>query len=351
MKIVHAIEGLEQTSGVSLFCVEMCNRQAEAGHVATLLYRYRYEYQPSGKVCVVQGNTMDVLQGRPDVVHMHGLWSPFNVRVLRWCRRNKIPYVVSPHGCLMPWAMKNGSFKKGLFFRMLLKPLMRKASCIHVTTDTEKAACEILGLKCRYSVVPLGVELPKASSADAADKQERCVLFLSRVSREKGVEILLDAWKSLSPVGWRLIIAGPSWRGYLEEMERKVREEGIKDVEFIGSVLGMAKDKVYRDADLFILPSYAENFGSVVVEALSYGVPVIATKGTPWAVLGESNCGWWIDNDVETVAITLREAMRLDDSARMEMGQRGRGLVADKYTWTSSANKMLECYKEVLFRK
>ena len=348
MKIVHVIEGLEQTSGVSLFCIEMCNRQAEAGHDITLLYRCRYEYKPSGKVRVVQGNTMDSLQTRPDIVHMHGLWSPFNVRALRWCRRNEIPYVVSPHGCLMPWAMKNGKMKKRLFFTFLLKPLMQKASCIHVTTDTERVACKTLGLKCRCSIVPLGVDLPDDIGAGALDKRERVVLFLSRVSREKGVEVLLDAWKRLSPAGWKLVVAGPSWRGYLEELERKVEDEGIVGVEFIGPVLGDAKDKVYRSADLFVLPSYAENFGSVVVEALSYGVPVIATKGTPWAVLEESKCGWWIDNGIESVASTLREAMRLGDSVRNEMGQRGRGLVAEKYIWASSTNNMLECYKGVL---
>lgn len=351
MRILHVIEGLDLTSGVSLFCVEMCNRQAKHGHVVTLLYECRYEYKPNDMVQVVQSSVLDVLEERPDIVHVHGLWSPFNVRALYWCCKNKVPHVVSPHGCLMPWAMRNGLVKKFLFFNFLLKPLMLKAPCLHVTTDTERIACEKLGLKCKYGIVPLGVTMPDVRAIDTLGTRARTVLFLSRVSREKGVEILLDAWKRLSPTGWRLVIAGPSWRGYLEALERKVSDEGIAGVEFVGAVWGAEKDMSYRNADLFILPSFAENFGSVVVEALSYGVPVIATKGTPWEALEESGCGWWIENDVETVARTLSVAMRLDDSERMRMGQRGRNLVADKYTWTSAASNMLECYKEVLLGK
>ncbi|MBQ8124283.1 MAG: glycosyltransferase [Kiritimatiellae bacterium] len=348
MRILHVIEGLDLTSGVSLFCVEMCNRQVKQGHMVTLLHKCRYEYKPNDGVQVVQGTKLDVIEERPDVVHVHGLWSLFNVQALYWCLKNKVPYVVSPHGCLMPWAMRNGRVKKFLFFHFLLKSLMRKASCLHVTTDAERIACEKLGLKCKYGIVPLGVTMPDVRAINTLGTRTRTVLFLSRVSREKGVEILLDAWKRLPPTGWRLVVAGPSWRGYLEELKRKVTDEGIVGVEFIGAVIGEAKDKAYRSADLFILPSYAENFGSVVVEALSYGVTVIATKGTPWAEIEESRCGWWIENDVETIARTLSVAMRLGDSGRARMGQRGRKLVADKYTWTSAASSMLECYKEVL---
>lgn len=350
MRILHVVEGLEVTSGVSLFCIEMCNRQAEAGHEVSLLYRYRYEYKPSCAVRVIESNTLDVIDGCPDIVHIHGLWAPFNARALLWCWRHHVPYVVSPHGALMPWAMQNGRLKKWIFFH-LIKPLMRRASCLHVTTGAERNACMRLGLKCNYAIVPLGVTMPKVPTADTQRKRTRTVLFLSRVSREKGVEILLDAWKRLSPTEWRLEVAGPSWRGYLEELKRKVSDEGIAGVDFIGSVIGDAKDKAYRSADLFVLPSYAENFGSVVAEALSYGIPVIATKGTPWAVLEESKCGWWIENNVDAVANVLRRAMSLDDAERIEMGQRGRRFVADKYSWISTAINMLECYKEILQSK
>jgi glycosyltransferase involved in cell wall biosynthesis len=250
----------------------------------------------------------------------------------------------------MPWALRNGRVKKFIFFHFFIKPFIRKASSLHVTTDMERVACEELGLKGKYAIVPLGVSMPDVGVADAQGK-ERTVLFLSRVSREKGVEVLLEAWKRLSPKGWRLIVAGPSWRGYLEELERKVEDEGIEAVEFIGPVLGEAKDKVYRNADLFVLPSYAENFGSVVPEALSYGVPVVATKGTPWAILEETKSGWWVENCAESIAGAIGEAMRLDDSERKAMGARGRDFVAKKLSWALAANDMLERYKEVLWGK
>jgi glycosyltransferase involved in cell wall biosynthesis len=118
-------------------------------------------------------------------------------------------------------------------------------------------------------------------------------------------------------------------------------------VVFAGAVAGAQKAALYRDADLFVLPTFSENFGLVVAEALSYGVPVITTRGAPWADLETHGCGWWIDTGVEPLVAALRAATALTDSERQAMGERGRAYV-QRYDWDAIAAQTLALYRWVL---
>jgi glycosyltransferase involved in cell wall biosynthesis len=105
---------------------------------------------------------------------------------------------------------------------------------------------------------------------------------------------------------------------------------------------------LYRSADLFVLPSHSENFGLVVAEALASGVPVITTRGTPWEELVAHRCGWWVEKTTDSLAEALRDAMSRTDEERREMGERGRQLIEQKYTWSSVAAQMKSVYEWVL---
>jgi len=126
------------------------------------------------------------------------------------------------------------------------------------------------------------------------------------------------------------------------------KEKADMDFEYVGPVAGEAKWNLYRDADLFVLPSHSENFGLVVAEALACGVPVITTRGTPWEDLVTHRCGWWTEIGVEPLANALREALRLSDEERQHMGRRGRKLVEENYTWPAAAKKMVAVYRWML---
>ena len=161
--------------------------------------------------------------------------------------------------------------------------------------------------------------------------------------------MLVEAWARVRPEGWKLRIVGPDEAGHQAEVERVANRTGITSVvEFVGKVSGSAKVTAYASADLFILPSYTENFGMAVAEALAHSLPVITTTGTPWSLLPERGCGWWVAPTVDHLADALTEATALDDEALRDMGSRGRELVSKEFSWQRAALKMKEAYQWVL---
>jgi len=199
------------------------------------------------------------------------------------------------------------------------------------------------------------VELPAMSQTaegrgqQAENGRQLTALFLSRIHPVKGLLNLVAAWDRLRPAGWRMVICGPDEGGHLEQVKRTVAKVGLSSAfEFKPAVYGLEKNALCASADLFVLPSFSENFGLVIAEALACGVPVITTKGTPWEELHTRQCGWWIDIGVEPLVAALREAMALSDEQRKVMGQRGRRLVEENYSWPKIGADMKAVYEWVL---
>lgn len=349
MTIVHASRGFERTSGISLFVSKIISNQIDAGHECVLFYQLRLEHEVDSRAKVVQGRgNLNVIGGLPDVVHVHAVWTMFSVRVMRWCRQHKIPYVVSPHGCLMPWVLRNGWLKKHLFYEFLLKRSLLKAGAVHVTSMVEREAIGRLHIDRHAVILPLGVDFPDSVHQRSGNDVGHSFLFMSRLSPEKGLENLLEAWSVMDHKDWRLILAGPDWMGYGERLKNLVGERDIADVVFTGAVYGDAKDSLYQSADCFVLPSFTENFSAVVADALAYGIPVITTKGTPWKVIEDIKCGCWIDIGVDPLAKAMSDIMAMSDEERGAMGARGRVYAKDAFNWKNIANALIGEYQNVI---
>ena len=192
------------------------------------------------------------------------------------------------------------------------------------------------------------VKLPeRVQHADGCHR----LLFMSRIHKKKGLVEFMSAWGKVRPRGWKFEIVGFDEDGSLKHAMEVASKGGfLKDIIYTGPLGDEEKWRAYRRADAFVLPTYSENFGIVVAEALYAGIPVITTTGTPWYELVDKNCGWWVDGDPVTLAGTLEELTRLDDSSRMSMGERGRQLIEDKYMWPSIAKKMINEYESLLHR-
>jgi len=283
------------------------------------------------------------------IIHDHGLWLPCNHASANAARRLKLPLIIQPRGMLEPWALSFRAWKKQLAWKIYQQRDLESASLLVATSFQEAESIRKVGLRQPIAIIPNGIDLPEWKQEISSNDRVHTALFLSRLHPIKGLMNLVAAWDRVRPKGWRMIIAGPDEGNHRAEVESTIRRTGLEtDFQFVGPVDGEAKEKLYRSADLFILPTYSENFGMVVAEALAYGVPAITTKGTPWEGLIKNRCGWWIDIGVEPLAEALRESTTLSIEERRGMGQRGRNYVAQCFSWPEITRQMLSVYKWVL---
>ena len=179
--------------------------------------------------------------------------------------------------------------------------------------------------------------------------ENKKILFLSRINKKKGLDFLLEAWAKVSAEEWILQIAGNDDDGTINYIKERIKREDLRGrVELLGPLSEEQKKLAYTKAGLFILPSHSENFGIVVAEALSFGVPVLTTKGCPWQELETEKCGWWVEPTLEDIQEGLGKALSTPASQLKIMGESGRQLIEKKYQWEGIAARMQTFYQWLL---
>lgn len=281
-----------------------------------------------------------------DVLHVHGLWQYPCWAALRLHREARVPYMVSAHGMLEPWSLTQSVVKKRLVSGVFHRAFLSEAFCIRATSSLEVDSIRKAGMKNPIVLIPNGVEIPEALPEQVNSKPLRRALFLSRVHPKKGLVNLIKAWNIVRPAGWELVIIGPEECNHLATLRSMVAEAGLEgQITFPGEAWGDQRAEEYRQADVFVLPTFSENFGLVVAESLCHGVPVITTKGAPWQDLLDYGCGWWIDIGVDPLVLALREAFATPDEELHAMGLRGREMVKSKYAWKPLGEQMADAYQ------
>lgn len=376
MKVLHVISSISRQGGGPSRSSQGLVAGLCAAGVEAWLMTLRHGESPwiKGVDKFVNGGSFEeaLTRIKPDIVHLHGIWQ----YELHWCaaicRRKRIPYVIAPRGMLEPWSLKQKWLKKQIARFLYQDRDLKKAAALHATAESEAEQFRKLGFKNYYIVSPNGVNLPEGDLGLG----ERCrctadcrrALFVSRMHQKKGVLELVEAWgrvvvsrQSSVVSGWKCelvyTVSGELEKEYEAKVKARVKELGLDDqFIFTGALNDDEKWAAYARADVFVLPTYSENFGIVVAEALWAGVPVITTKGTPWSELEEYKCGKWIDLPAEGSNPSAWEAldealvsvMAMSDAERGEMGMRGRKLVEEKYTWDAVCKAMVDGYKDVL---
>lgn len=363
MKVVHIISGISRNSGgpsrssqglvaaLNAAGVEAwllsCHPGEEPWLPGVTHFRAPAESGLRALGCFFEETLREV---KPDLIHLHGIWVPQIHLAAKTARRLGISYVIAPRGMLEPWSLEQKKWKKRLAMALYQRNDLRRAVALHATAKSEAEQFRKLGFRQQVIISPNGVTLPEELPPRTLQSEGyRRALFVSRIHKKKGLLELVEAWSRVRPRGWKMEIVGTDADGYQTVVEQAVRDHGLEqDFVFTGPLMDEWKWEAYRRADLFILPTYSENFGIVVPEALYAGVPVITTKGTPWQELQTHRCGWWIDIGVEPLVDALREALALSDSERAEMGVRGRDLVNTFYTWPALGQGMAEAYRTLL---
>lgn len=294
-----------------------------------------------------------ILYEKFDVLHGHGIWQMPVHQMAKLAIDRKIPYIISPRGMLEPWALNAGKWKKKFAMALYQRKDLYSSACIHATSQMEADNIRKLGFRNPIAIIPNGIDINEFSiQAEKSKNEKHTLLFLSRIHPKKGIEVLVEAWQQLNKAlrqHWQVEIAGAGDESYIVSLQKLIVKRGLaNEIRIIGPQYGEAKFAAYQRADLFVLPTYSENFGIVVAEAMACGLPVITTVGTPWEELNTFNAGWWIEIGSEPLAETLVNAMNLSEFQRKQIGQNGRQLVEEKYSIQAVASQMLELYQWVL---
>jgi glycosyltransferase involved in cell wall biosynthesis len=288
-----------------------------------------------------------------DAVHVHAVFLWPMLAAAREAARAQVPYVVAPRGMLIRDVIyRKNRWVKTAWINAIERKSLAQAAAVHVTAELEATELKALGLPARHVAwIPNGVQWPAEimplSAGPFAKLPDRYVLFLSRISWKKGLDRLITAWQSVPDIP--LVIAGNDDEGYQPKLVEQVRALGLSErILFLGPVQDAHKWALYRHAQLFVLPSYSENFGNVVAEAMAMGCPVAVTPEVGIASLVES-VGAGIVASGEPVEFSKAVKDLLANPARLrQMGMRGQRAAHERLSWDAVAAQAENLYRQII---
>jgi len=294
-----------------------------------------------------------------DLVHIHGLFS-FTSVISAWAaRRAGVPYVIRPLGVLARYGMtqRRPLFKR-LSLRFIEEPLLRDAAAVHFTSESERDEARMLGIPMRAVVIPLGLEPVEPGKGERFIEQEPeladrfRLLYLSRLNPKKNLEGLIRALGLLHRDGMQpvLLIGGSGDPEYVESLRNLARQECVADqLRWLGHVSGEMKADLLAVSDLFVLPSFSENFGIAVVEALAAGLPCVVGQGVALATKVESvGAGVAVAPEPEAIALGLRQYLE-SPKQRCAASEAAKQLAHNDYSIEQMGKRLVEFYQSILF--
>jgi glycosyltransferase involved in cell wall biosynthesis len=284
-----------------------------------------------------------------DLVHVTAAFNFPSTAACIAARHARVPYVVSPRGSCLPYALTQKRHKKVPYWWLFERRNLRAARALHATSELEADALRALFPSQDIWLVPNGVDLP--SEAPRVERKPSRVLFLGRIHPDKAIDRLLRA-ASLCTAripSLEVLVAGPDDVGEWARLQALLTQLEPRPVmRYLGPVHGRAKSELLASANVLVLPSHGtENFGQVVLEALAHGTPVIASKHTPWGVLEASGAGRWVSNEPSELAEAL--ASMLGAPERAQARSRAALELARRYAWKGLASDLLARYEEAVW--
>jgi glycosyltransferase involved in cell wall biosynthesis len=294
-------------------------------------------------------NSLESIQNI-SLYHVNGLWEYPSIIAPKIARKKGSPYIISPHGMLYPQALKKNKWIKKLIYFLYLKKDLQRADVIHVTCIDEMQYIRDIGITTPIAIIPNAIEANELLKKQIKSNCKMKFGYLGRVHPRKKIETLLYVWAKLGKKvkDAELVIIGSGEVSYMDFLQKETKRLQLDNVIFTGFLAGVEKEEMLESLSYLAVPSDFENFGMIVVEALALGIPVIASKGTPWIELETNNCGWWITNDTSTFYETFKKALQLSETERLIMGENGKKLVLEKYDSKNVAQKMMKLYKWVM---
>lgn len=278
-----------------------------------------------------------------DIVHIHGLWQMSGWMAAQEARKQNKPYLVMPHGFLEPERLKFSPCKKWAMGALFDNQMLRYANAIVATSESEVNGIRKYGVANFIHIMPIGLDVEKYALSKCTGKT---LLYFSRITPVKGLDMLAEVWSRIDRKGWKLQIVGPDDRGYTEEMKALFASKCPPDsYEFRPPIFGEEKYRLLSSVDAFVLPTRSENWSIAVAEAMASGLPVICTKGAPWGCLNRVNAGYWVDVSENGIQDGVQRLINMESANRRNMGCRGRQWVAENLAWDKVAKEMIAFYE------
>lgn len=385
MEIVHVISSLApQLGGPSQACLAMGQALAQRGHKVSIhatdlyhqsslptraarieehygvrIYRYPLSLPPrlfNASLSLYKG--LDGILSRADIVHLHSLYLFHDWATKRLCTRHAVPYLLRPHGSLDPYMWSRGRIRKSFAEALFQNSVTRHAAVLHYTTEEEKRLATPYSLGVPGVVIPLGVSVPDNLPAHGFLQQKypeigsrKVIIYFGRVNFKKGLDILSRAFGQLlrQRQDVHLVIAGPDDEGYGDKVRGWLYEgRALEHTTFTGMLSGFDKWAALRDANIFVLPSYSENFGIAVVEAMACGLPVvISNKVNIWREVESAGAGIVIGCNAEECTQAMAWLLDHPREAR-EMGAKGAAFVRERFNWSTVGAQLEDVYSRII---
>jgi glycosyltransferase involved in cell wall biosynthesis len=285
-----------------------------------------------------------------DVIHIHALFSYSSVAAAVSATRAGVPYIVRPLGTLNLWGMSNRRrWLKKWSYRLIESRILKSAAAIQYTCEQEADEARELGVPESGVVVPNPVDLVRTPMRVASKRHSPVLLFLSRLDPKKGLDLLLPAFARvrLQYPEALLVIAGDGPAVFIEGLKRQSRQLGVESaVVWAGFLQGDEKSEALGSADVFVLPSYSENFGVAVVEAMGAGLPVVVSDQVGiHREVASAGAGLVTECTVDSIEAALLQMLR-DPALRAGMAKHAVNL-AQTFSRESVARQLAEVYARI----
>jgi glycosyltransferase involved in cell wall biosynthesis len=320
----------------------------------------------------------ELLAFEPDLIHTHGMWVYPSVATTVFSRARRHPYLISPHGMLDPWAVRNSRRKKAVANFLYEGAHLRGARCLRALCEAEAHAIRQMGLMNDIVVIPNGIDLPigpppaGAPWNGAVEPGKKVLLFLGRIHPKKGLVNLLQAWASMQKdlpssnshlsSEWVLAIAGWDQNGHEQDLKDLATELGVSwtagllttrprtrggaaSVIFLGPQFNEAKAACYHFCDAFVLPSVSEGVPMAVLEAWAHSKPVVMTAECNLPAGFTAGAALKVETNSESIAEGLNQLVGMQEAERTAMGGKARALVAERFVWPRVAEEMQGVYE------
>jgi glycosyltransferase involved in cell wall biosynthesis len=290
------------------------------------------------------------LSKRNPVVHFHGVWYPQYLPCFLLVLYTKTQFIVSPHGSFEHGALKQKFLKKFLARKLYLNRILSKSAAFWACSEKESASLSREFPKVQVDIVSIGIDMPDmtVSGNRVQIDQRKIMLVISRLNPGKGLLNLVNAWNLIQDESWRIIIAGPDENNYQQKIEHEIARLNLtRFFSFPGYVDSQQRDALYRSAAIFVLPSLSENFGIVVAEAMSYGLPVLTTNETPWSYVRIERGCLCVDTDPNSISKGLRSLINLTDDEKDAASNAAQLFIRENFTWKEveiKSNELLKKY-------